>query len=156
MLRALAETVGHIADFAIDEVADIRLALDEVATALVLDAVPGSDLDCELDYAEDRMSVRVRGVCRSKEAVAQSGFGWHIVRTLTDSVEATQESYDFVVGGYRTAIGFEWSRRIRSSSSTIIKFALKPRPSHSVGSRCRKRPLPANMPIYRLPEPTDR
>ncbi len=110
MLRALAETIGHIADFAIDEVADIRLALDEVATALVLDAVPGSELDCEMDYGQDRMCVRVRGLTRSKDAVAQSGFGWHIVRTLTDSVEAFQEPYDFVVRGYRTAIEFDWSR----------------------------------------------
>lgn len=110
MLRALAETVGHIADFGIDEVADIRLALDEVATALILDAVPDSELDCEMDYGEDRMSVRVRGLTKSKEAVTQSGFGWHIVRTLTDAVEASQEPYDFVVRGYRTAIEFDWSR----------------------------------------------
>jgi serine/threonine-protein kinase RsbW len=41
MLRALAETVSLIADFALDEVTDIRLALDEVATSLILDAVPG-------------------------------------------------------------------------------------------------------------------
>src|SRR5690606_15260246 len=68
LLRAQAEQVGLTADFAIDEVADIRLALDEVATALLLDAVLSTDLDCELDYAEARMSVRVRGVCRSKEA----------------------------------------------------------------------------------------
>jgi len=110
MLRALAETVGHIADFAIDEVADIRLALDEVATALVLDAVPDSDLDCELDYGRDRMTVRVRGLTLSEEAVAQTGFGWHIVRALTESVEAVQEPYDIVAGGYRTAIDFDWSR----------------------------------------------
>ncbi len=110
MLRALAETVGHIADFAIDEVADIRLALDEVATALVSDAVPGSELDCELDYGQDRMKVRVTGVTTSKEAVAQTGFGWHIVRTLTESVEAVQEPYDFLARGYRTTIDFDWSR----------------------------------------------
>ncbi|WP_228806575.1 hypothetical protein [Nocardia cyriacigeorgica] len=42
MLRALTETVSLIADFALDEVTDIRLALDEVATSLILDAVPGS------------------------------------------------------------------------------------------------------------------
>lgn len=110
MLRALAETVGHIADFAIDEVADIRLALDEVATALVLDAVPDSDLDCELDYGRDRMTVRVRGLTLSKDAVAQTGFGWHIVRTLTESVEAVQEPYDIAAGGYHTAVDFDWSR----------------------------------------------
>ncbi|WP_228803656.1 ATP-binding protein [Nocardia higoensis] len=110
MLRALAETVGHIADFAIDEVADIRLALDEVATALVLDAVPGSELDCELDYGQDRMTVRVRGLTASKDPVARNGFGWHIVRTLTESVETAQEPYDFQAGGYRTSIDFDWSR----------------------------------------------
>src|SRR5690606_10181223 len=59
MLRALAETVALIADFGLDEVTDIRLALDEVATSLIAGAVAESTLSCDFDYDEHRMTVRV-------------------------------------------------------------------------------------------------
>ena len=110
MLRALAETVALIADFAIDEVVDIRLALDEVATSLILDAVPGSTLDCEFTYNETEMFVRVASAAVSETVVGQAGFGWHIVRTLTQSIAAVQEPFDSVVSGYPTVVDFAWAR----------------------------------------------
>ncbi|MFG1796591.1 anti-sigma factor [Nocardia sp. NPDC049149] len=110
MLRALAETVALIADFAIDEVTDIRLALDEVATSLILDAVPGSNLDCEFTYDTNHMFVHVAAVAASVTVVGQAGFGWHIVRTLTHSIAAAQAPFDGVVSGYPTIIDFSWVR----------------------------------------------
>ncbi|MFD0364858.1 ATP-binding protein [Nocardia sp. GCM10030253] len=110
MLRALTETVAMIADFALDEVTDIRLALDEVATSLILDAVPGSAIDCEFSYDETQMFVHVASVAAAETVVAHAGFGWHIVRTLTDSIAAVQSPFDSVVSGYPTAVDFSWVR----------------------------------------------
>jgi serine/threonine-protein kinase RsbW len=110
MLRALAETVALIADFGIDEVTDIRLALDEVATSLILDAVPGSTLDCEFRYGDDRMFVRVGSVTAMLSAIGEDSFSWHIVRTLTDSVTVTREPYDGLLSGYPTVVDFTWVR----------------------------------------------
>ncbi|MGV9821742.1 ATP-binding protein [Nocardia xishanensis] len=110
MLRALAETVALIADFAIDEVTDIRLALDEVATVLILDAVPGSDIDCAFTYDENRMFVHVSAIATTDSIVEQAGFGWHIVRTLTESIAAQQEPYDHALSGHRTIVDFTWVR----------------------------------------------
>ncbi|MEV6426490.1 anti-sigma factor [Nocardia sp. NPDC051463] len=114
MLRALAETVALIADFALDEVADIRLVLDEVATSLILDAVPDSTLDCAFRYDDNHMWVHVASVGAARPAVGEDSFGWHIVRTLTDSLTATQEHYDATMSGYPTAVDFTW---VRSSNS---------------------------------------
>ncbi|WP_338761361.1 anti-sigma factor [Nocardia vulneris] len=111
MLRGLAETVALIADFALDEVTDIRLALDEVATSLILDAVPGSQLDCEFTYDTDQMFVHVASVATSEQVVGQAGFGWHIVRTLTHSIAASQAPFDPGVTGYPTVVDFSWVRR---------------------------------------------
>ncbi|MGQ4600761.1 ATP-binding protein [Nocardia sp. R6R-6] len=110
MLRALAETVALIADFALDEVTDIRLALDEVATSLILDAAPGSMLDCEFTYDADKMFVHVSSVAAAESVIGQAGFGWHIVRTLTASLAAAQGSYDGMLGGHPTVIDFSWVR----------------------------------------------
>ncbi|MEV6324996.1 anti-sigma factor [Nocardia sp. NPDC051787] len=110
MLRALAETVVLMADFGIDEVTDIRLALDEVASALVLDAVPGSELDCAFSFDGDAVAVRVSALTRSDATPDQAGFGWHIVATLTDSVSASQGAHDAAAGGYPTTVDFRWVR----------------------------------------------
>ncbi|MEV0297412.1 anti-sigma factor [Nocardia sp. NPDC050710] len=110
MLRALAETISLIADFALDEVTDIRLALDEVATSLILDAVPGTNLDCRFTYDDARMFVHVASIAASESVVGQAGFGWHIVRTLTDSIAAVQEPFDAAVSGYPTVVDFSWVR----------------------------------------------
>ncbi|MEU8895556.1 anti-sigma factor [Nocardia sp. NPDC048505] len=112
MLRALAETVSLIADFALDEVTDIRLALDEVATSLIMEAVPDSVLECEFSYDDRQMFVHVASVAASDAVVEQAGFGWHIVRTLTASIAAVQEPYDAALGGYPTMVDFSWVRGV--------------------------------------------
>ncbi|MFE7741541.1 ATP-binding protein [Nocardia sp. NPDC057455] len=110
MLRALAETVMLMADFGIDEVTDIRLALDEVASALVLDAVDGAELECGFGFEDDAVEVRVSTVTVSDTSPDESGFGWHIVSTLTDAVSATRGAHDSAAGGYPTVVDFRWVR----------------------------------------------
>ncbi|MEU7633065.1 anti-sigma factor [Nocardia sp. NPDC049220] len=110
MLRALAETVALIADFALDEVTDIRLALDEVATSLILDAVPGSTIDCDFTYDTDQMFVHASSIAGSASVVDESDFGWHIIRTLTESIATVQSPYDGVLRGYPTIVDFSWVR----------------------------------------------
>ncbi|WP_330181375.1 ATP-binding protein [Nocardia sp. NBC_01503] len=110
MLRALAETVALIGDFALDEVTDIRVAVDEVATALIVAAVPGSGIGCDFDYDGLRMRVRVSGVMVDSGSLDQGGFGWHVLRTLTESIAAQTGPYDATTGGFPTTVEFCRSR----------------------------------------------
>ncbi|MBH0780405.1 ATP-binding protein [Nocardia bovistercoris] len=110
MVRALAETISLIADFALDEVTDIRLALDEVATSLVLDAADDTELECRFSYEPGRMRVRVTSVAASDTVSAEAGFGYHILRTLTESVRIERADHDRFTGGYPTVIEFCWAR----------------------------------------------
>ncbi|BDT86632.1 anti-sigma factor [Nocardia cyriacigeorgica] len=110
MLRALAETVSLIADFALDEVTDIRLALDEVATSLILDAVPDTELTCDFSYGDNRMTVAVSSVAATESVGDRHSFGWHIVRTLTESISTEQRPFDQNAGGYPTTAQFTWVR----------------------------------------------
>ncbi|AFU04494.1 anti-sigma factor [Nocardia brasiliensis] len=110
MLRALAETVLLIADFGLDEVTDIRLALDEIATVLLQDAVPESTISCAFTYREGVLKAVIQAVGRSETEVGAGSFGWHIVQTLTDSVTATRAPFDAAVDGYPTVVEFVWAR----------------------------------------------
>ncbi|MBL1074131.1 anti-sigma factor [Nocardia sp. 2] len=106
MLRALAETVALIADFALDEVTDIRVALDEVATGLIVAAAPGSCVDCDFDFDDEQMSVRVSAVTVDDETFDEDGFGWHVLQTITETIRAQRRPFDALAGGYPTVIEF--------------------------------------------------
>ncbi|MGN2639138.1 anti-sigma factor [Nocardia takedensis] len=110
MLRSLAETVSLIADFALDEVTDIRLALDEIATALVLDAAPDTEIDCRFTYDRTHMRVRADAVSASATVSARADLSRHIVQTLTESFDVSQAAFDPRTGGYPTVVEFDWCR----------------------------------------------
>ncbi|WP_280268210.1 anti-sigma factor [Nocardia wallacei] len=106
----MTETIALLADFGIDEVTDIRLATEEVATALVRDAVPGSELDCSFRYDGAAMDVLVSAVTGSGARPDPDDIGWHIVSALTDTLEFFVGPYDYGLGGYPTVAEFHWTR----------------------------------------------
>jgi serine/threonine-protein kinase RsbW len=110
MLRALAETIALLADFGIDEVTDIRLALEEVATELMQGAVAGSELDCHFEYEPTAMRIRVTAILATAEGLRRQGIGWHIVQTLTDTLTTAAGPFDTARGGYPTTVEFRWVR----------------------------------------------
>ncbi|MCX4090946.1 ATP-binding protein [Nocardia sp. alder85J] len=109
MLRALAETVTLMADFALDEVTDIRVALDEIATCLLSAAVPGSSIECEFGCDGDRMTVRVVGFSTVPKVIDQTGFGWHVLLTITDTLTVIETDTDG--NGLGHPVMVEFSRR---------------------------------------------
>ncbi len=113
IVRGLAETLVLLSDFTLDEVADIRLAVDEVCSTLIALAAPGSSLDCRFTIGETELRVEVTGIAGAEGLPDQRSFGWHVLRTLTDAVEATQNSYDSAVSGYPTTVEF---RRVRGKA----------------------------------------
>ncbi|WP_245717167.1 anti-sigma factor [Nocardia jejuensis] len=111
MLRSLAETVALIADFTLDAVTDIRVVLDEVATALMLAVAPDAVIDCDFRYDDEAMTVTVRSVSRTEDAFRGNDFGWQLALTLADFLEASTAPFDSALGGYPVLVSF---RRVRS------------------------------------------
>lgn len=113
IVRGLAETLVLLSDFTLDEVADIRLAVDEVCSTLIAVATPGSNLDCWFSIGDRELLVRVTGLAATEGLPDQHSFGWHVLRTLTDSVEVRQDSHDPALSGYPTTVTF---RRVRGKA----------------------------------------
>ncbi|WP_327145883.1 ATP-binding protein [Nocardia sp. NBC_01327] len=110
MLRALAETVCLIADFTIDAATDIRVALDEVATTLMLTAVPGAEIECEFTYDERAMTVRVASVSHTATPFDEREFGWNMLHALTDSVRTITQPCDTGAPGFPIEVTFHRSQ----------------------------------------------
>ncbi|MGW4532383.1 anti-sigma factor [Nocardia sp. NPDC004340] len=111
MLRAIAETVMLTADFTIDVAIDMRVALDQVATAMILAAVPSAGLDCEFRYDEQRVRIRVTSVIGTGGGLIEHSFGWHFVESLTDSITVDTDEFDVVQRGYPVVVEFTRQRK---------------------------------------------
>ncbi|MCA2208532.1 MULTISPECIES: anti-sigma factor [Nocardia] len=113
ILRGLAETLVLLSDFTLDEVADVRLAVDEVCSTLIAIAAPGSQLTCEFVVGDTELVVRVEGVAAAEGLPDQRSFGWHVLRTLSDEVNADQQGFDAARSGYPTSVRI---RRVRGKA----------------------------------------
>ncbi len=111
LLRATAETVTVLADFDLDAVSDVKMAVDEVCSELIRVAVGDADVVCHYDLVGDTLHVRIHTVTVTDAVPDEEGFGWHVVRTLTDSPAATHDAIADTAARYRTTIVFSRSRR---------------------------------------------
>ncbi|RMI28172.1 hypothetical protein EBN03_31220 [Nocardia stercoris] len=89
---------------------DLAIAVDEVAAALISQAVESAVLACDFDYDSARMHVTVTTDVTAPDAVDEHSFGWYAVSAITDFLSATVDPYDPLVGGYRVAVEFSRSR----------------------------------------------
>lgn len=107
MVRALTETCLLIADLALDDVTDVQIAVDEIATMLIGAAVAGSSIECDFAFDDRRVSVRVVGTVVEREPINEYGLGWHVTRAVTETLSADLGQFDIGQGGYPIAVRFD-------------------------------------------------
>jgi len=90
-VRAVAADLAARADFDLDAVSDLRMAVDEVCSTLATLARPGSRLHCTLRVDPDRITVIARIPKPEYSMISQNTFGWQVLATLTDKVEIIAE-----------------------------------------------------------------
>jgi serine/threonine-protein kinase RsbW len=83
-LRSLAAALALHADFDLDDIADLKLAVDEMCSALVAIARPGELLACQFDMTPNSVGVLASVGCDRDQPIRQDTFGWRVLTTLTD------------------------------------------------------------------------
>lgn len=87
-IRAVASDLAARADFDLDAISDLRMAVDEACATLVDVAAPSSTLRCTFLVRPERIEVRVEVQAgRADAAVSTDTFGWRVLQTLADDVE---------------------------------------------------------------------
>lgn len=107
-VRVVAADLAARADFDLDAVADLRIAVDEACSALVGLAAPGAWLRCSMEVTDDRLTVVASVPVAVPAVISRKSFGWRVLSTLADHVE--------LVGG-------------RSEGSTLAIRLVKYRPA---------------------------
>lgn len=86
-VRAVAADLAARADFDLDAVSDLRMAVDEACSALLPLAAAGGQLRCGFTVVDGRIGVVARVPLEGPSALRQDTFGWRVLDTLTDIAE---------------------------------------------------------------------
>jgi serine/threonine-protein kinase RsbW len=88
VLRTATAGLAARLDFTLDEIEDMRIAVDEACAMLLGQAIPGSDLLCEFVLGQDAMTVCVSVSCLAPRVPAGDTFAWTVLTALAGSVDA--------------------------------------------------------------------
>ncbi len=107
VLRTATAGLAARLDFTLDEIEDLRIAVDEACGMLLSQAAPQADLECDFTLGEDRMSIAVSTLASHPRPPARDTFAWTVLSALAGNADA------WVGPGDRVTVVL---RKIRESS----------------------------------------
>jgi serine/threonine-protein kinase RsbW len=88
VLRTVTAGLAARLDFTLDEIEDLRLAIDEACAMLLRQSVPGRDLVSVFELVGDAMLVTVSAPTTDGLLPARDTFAWTVLTALAGTVDA--------------------------------------------------------------------
>ena len=89
VLRTATAGLAARLDFTLDDIEDLRIAVDEACAMLLAIATRGAELECRFAVTEDALTVEVSvTTVRGARLPAESSFAWKVLTALTTSASA--------------------------------------------------------------------
>ena len=88
VLRTATAGLAARLDFTLDDIEDLRIAVDEACAMVLPQARPDSDLTCTFDLDPTRLTVAVTAECEAPRPPNRDGFAWTVLAALTNEVRA--------------------------------------------------------------------
>ena len=107
VLRTATAGLAARLDFTLEEIEDLRIAVDEACGILLAQAAPTAELECNFTLGEDRMNIAVSTSASQPRPPARDTFAWTVLSALAGSADA------WVGPGDRVTVML---RKIRESS----------------------------------------
>lgn len=92
VLRAVVGDLAMRADYDVDSIADLRLAVDEACSSLVRLADSEATLVCRFHTGEDHLSVVAQVLSADGFGPRKDTFSWRVLSALADTVSSSVES----------------------------------------------------------------
>ena len=97
VVRTAAAALGAMADFVIDDIEDLRIAVDEACSILLARAIPGTDLTCAFYVQDGAVTIESTAHVLDRTPPPRSGFAWTVLTSLTSSVDVAVREPDRLV-----------------------------------------------------------
>lgn len=88
VLRTATAGLAARLDFTLDDIEDLRIAVDEACAMLLGQAVPGSSLECSFALSHDELIITVSVPSLNPHPPAGDTFAWTVLSALAGSVAA--------------------------------------------------------------------
>jgi serine/threonine-protein kinase RsbW len=88
VLRTATAGLAARLDFTLDDIEDLRIAVDEACAMVLPQARRDSDLTCTFELAPTRLVVAVTALCDAPSPPDKNGFAWTVLAALTSDVHA--------------------------------------------------------------------
>lgn len=87
LLRSSGAALGARLDFTLDEIEDLRIAVDEAGALLLTRADFGAPLRCAFGIGLDELTIEVSVRSAAPSAIDRSSFAWTVLEALAGPVE---------------------------------------------------------------------
>ncbi len=92
VLRTATASLASRLDFTIDDIEDLRIAVDEACAMLLSQAIAGADLQCAFELSADAIAVAVSVPTLDGEVPSRDTFAWTVLTALAGEVDATVDA----------------------------------------------------------------
>ena len=92
VLRTATAGLAARLDFTLEEIEDLRIAVDEACALLLPSAVPGADLECEFELYADELRVTVSVLTLDGAEPARDSFAWTVLSALAGEVDSAVDA----------------------------------------------------------------
>jgi serine/threonine-protein kinase RsbW len=88
VLRTATAGLAARLDFTLDEIEDLRIAVDEACGMLLAQAADGAGLECDFTIGPDRISIAVSAISQQPRPPSRDTFAWTVLSALAGSADA--------------------------------------------------------------------
>jgi serine/threonine-protein kinase RsbW len=89
VLRTATAGLAARLDFTLDEIEDLRIAVDEACAMLLAQSEAGSSLECDFTLSRDTMTIAVSAQSTLGRPPAKDTFAWTVLTALAGSVDSS-------------------------------------------------------------------
>lgn len=91
VLRTATAGLAARLDFTLDEIEDLRIAVDEACAMLLTQAVAGADLECQFTLTDSAIRVAVSVLTMDGQQPSRDTFAWTVLSALAGEVDSTAD-----------------------------------------------------------------